>query len=443
MPAKLSTTRLFVARPQDLEDLADVLDAVQRAVSSACRRLEGDTATTRFSDTASSTAGDRLRSRCNRAVGGVARVGPSMAQTASEVRRAAHDAALADVAEVDLTIQQQILWWAGHRSARAWQRTARSVLLTGRLASDFARSPSQWGDEETFDQEGNRHGDLGETYTSRPVGRWSASSGRRTVSRALAMTGDGTMFGPDEFGLVTHNVDGPPGSHPGRFTVVLPGVVDLSRPQPGLDPRHRSVRDLDMAAAPSAAIGGAADPYAAMVAEALKQQGVPDNAAVNLVGHSYGAAAAMALAQSPTFNRRYNVRAVVAAGYYLDGDADSYRPLRPDTQSAVLMNDNDVVVMAEGLLLEQSVAPILAPLRGPIQARADVVRFDGGRSLFGHDPAHYADFVDEAEAETLLGLTERLEAEGFDQPGTVTAVDISVPETGGIPIHLASPAAAD
>lgn len=190
-------------------------------------------------------------------------------------------------------------------------------------------------------------GDLGQTGGREPrtpygpIGATPTERGRRLVQRALADTGDHRRVRTDEFGLVRLADD--------RYVVVLPGVVDLSRPDLGWSDRHRSVRDLDRAAVASSRSSAARDnPYAVFVHAGLVAARVPAGSELLIVGHSFGADTALDLAADPTFNGpgAFRVTHVVAAGYHSG-------PQLPDvaahTGVLVLQNHRDVAVIVEAI----------------------------------------------------------------------------------------------
>ncbi len=423
MSVEPTDARLYVARPHDLSNLAGDLDAVRQSTLGARSRLGRLTSNTTMCNADPAFRRGGFQSRHRRLVYSLDRFADHVGATAAFVARSATDAQSADSADSafdpgrHVTVHHKVAWWAGHTVARSWQRTARGAMAVVAL-SDVVSAGVRGLNRGPAPAEaaGHRPGDPDGTFTVRTVGAWPESTGRESMTRAVELTDDGTAIGPDEFAVVAHSKQGPTNG-PGRYTIILPGVVDLSRPQAGLDPTHRSVRDLDMAAAPSAAVGGVEDPYASMVAEALERIDIPVGAELALVGHSYGAAAAMVLAQDPAFNQRYDVSAVVAAAYYLDGEG----PHSATTNAVLLENKNDLVVAAEGFVFN--------PAGGRWAERSQVVRFSGGQSRLGHDPSHYGRFLavsDSAQVEKLAG---RFEADGFDQPGTLMAVDVSVPQS--------------
>ncbi|MFP5486990.1 MAG: hypothetical protein ACLGHQ_01610 [Acidimicrobiia bacterium] len=215
-----------------------------------------------------------------------------------------------------------------------------SLLALAGPATHTARSPD--GPAVAFS---SASGDVGGTARREPrtpyapVGATSVDRGRDVVLRALADTADLRQVRADEFGLVRLADD--------RYVVVLPGVVDLSRPDLGWSDRHRSVRDLDRAAIASSRSSAADNnPYARLVRAGLAIADVPAGSELLIVGHSFGADTALDLAADPTFNGvgGYRVTHVVAAGYH---SGPQLGDVAPGTEVLVLQNHRDVAVVVE------------------------------------------------------------------------------------------------
>jgi hypothetical protein len=187
---------------------------------------------------------------------------------------------------------------------------------------------------------------------------------RALLGRAFSDLDDECSIRADEFAVVRVSAE--------RWVVVLPGVVDLTAPRLGWDPDHRSVRDLDRAAIGSSRSTSTADnPYARSVAAGLDAAGVPNDAELLIIGHSFGADTALDLAADPGFNgpdgRR--VTHVVAAGYHSTPQLGDV----PDgTTVLVLRNRSDVVVLAE----EVGRSGIVDAVAERIDAVRSMLRFD-------------------------------------------------------------------
>lgn len=260
---------------------------------------------------------------------------------------------------------------------------------------------------------------------------------RHVLARALADTADGGQIRPDELQVVRLDT--------GRYIVVLPGVVDLSRPDPGWHSRHRSVRDLDQAAFGSSRSTRVQDnPYAEMAVDALTGVGVPTGAEIMLVGHSYGADTALDLAADAAFNgpSGYRVTHVMAAGYH---SGPQLTALPSTTAVLVLQNRRDVPVIVEAVgqaHVTDAAVEQLASLRSlaaadPLQAvrhQAASVGHQLGalRALGGHVSAHADDVTRAAVGVAITdaslvggGLTELLTLEPgvtSPSPGHVVSV---------------------
>lgn len=206
-------------------------------------------------------------------------------------------------------------------------------------------------------------GDLGGTYGSERRSPWlldpasAEGRGRDLVLRALTDTATSQRIRSDEFELVRMS--------DGRYLVILPGVTDLSSPDLGWSDANRSVRDLDRAAygsSRSTSVDG--NPYAQMVAQALRLSGVPVGTELVLVGHSFGADTALDLAADAGFNGAggYRVTHVVAAAYHSQPQLDR---VPSGTEVLVLQNRRDVPVIVEGIGA--------AHVTEAIEARVDLV----------------------------------------------------------------------
>lgn len=193
-------------------------------------------------------------------------------------------------------------------------------------------------------------GDPGGTFSSQarqpfhPLGATNADRGQAAIERTLADTGVGSQIQNDEFEVIRHNN--------GNYTLVLPGVIDLSKPHFGLDSHSQSVRDLDQTALGSSVTSRVdANPYAQMVRDYVldPKNNIPRGANVMLVGHSLGGDTVLDLASDPTFNNAktgVNVTHVVSAAYFNQPELDQ---VPASTQVLVLQNANDAAVIGEGL----------------------------------------------------------------------------------------------
>jgi hypothetical protein len=330
-------------------------------------------------------------------------------------------------------------------------------------------------------------GDAGGTTTSDvrapygPTGASPSARGQAALERTLADTAVSSQLQNDEFEVIQHDN--------GRYTLVLPGVIDLSQPHWGLDVHSQSVRDVDQFALPSSANASvASNRYAQMVKDYV-QANIPRGAEVMIVGHSYGADTAVDLAADPSFNNTetgVNVTHVVAAAYF---NQPQLGHVPPQTQVLVLQNANDGAVIGEGLgytvtearnaagrvagaardtagdllglgrsilrgdvggvldhggdLVNQA-QRVLSPETLPrpdalaligtgvrrLDAHTVVARFDGGNAGIGHHQSNYIDYLNGPGMAdpTVRGFMASVSQAGYTAPGETRAVDVSVPE---------------
>jgi hypothetical protein len=244
------------------------------------------------------------------------------------------------------------------------------------------------------------------------TGAADVDRGRGAVVRALEDTASPGQIQADEFEVVDHG-------H-GRYTIVLPGVTDLSNPQPGLNPHNRSVRDTDVAAARSASSTNLDDnAYARMVRDYITDT-IEPGASLAFVGHSFGADTAVDLAADPGLADAYRVSHVVAAAYHSEPQLDAV----PDGVAVlVLQNANDVPVLVEEIGHVPSVSQLLPRLRPNVVLE----EFEGGYQGMGHHQANYIDHLDAEPTPAVAAFFESWSRSGFADDGPVTAVDISVP----------------
>jgi hypothetical protein len=331
-------------------------------------------------------------------------------------------------------------------------------------------------------------GDPGGTYTSQarapflPVGGNSVDRGQAAIERMLVDTSVSSQIQNDEFEVIAHDN--------GNFTLVLPGVIDLSTPHLGLDSQSQSVRDIDQTALGSSVNSRvASNPYAQMVRDYVldPKNGIPRGANVMLVGHSLGGDTVMDLAADPTFNNAVtgvNVTHVVSAAYFNQPELDQ---VPASTQVLVLQNAKDVPVIAEGLgygvtevrnaagrvvagakntfndakrffgamlggdagealdaggdvvnRAQRAATPDALPLpdaaslvsTGVRQVDGHIVeaRFNGGSDGAGHRQTNYIDYVNGAgKSDPLVSnFYDSMDQAGYAAPGQTRAVDVSV-----------------
>ncbi|MDH3293486.1 MAG: hypothetical protein OER95_04090 [Acidimicrobiia bacterium] len=262
-------------------------------------------------------------------------------------------------------------------------------------------------------------GDPGGYLTSRRLpsfkidGNSAVERGRNAVIHGLEATATASRIRPDEFEIISHGN--------GRYTLVLAGVTDLSNPDQGLSPVHRSVRDIDQAAVRSAASSSVVDNRYAEYVMRYAVENVPEGAELSIIGHSFGADTAVDLAASPEFNgRRFVVTHVTAAAYHSEPQLGDV----PDgTNVLVLQNNKDVPVMVEELGHASSIGQMLPPSRDNIVIR----EFNGGWAGAGHHQDNYIDYVATTNDPVVGAFLAGLADHGYTSVGHARSVDISVP----------------
>lgn len=266
-----------------------------------------------------------------------------------------------------------------------------------------------------FTDPDSRSGDPGGRLTTRPSGTFGVAGaterdrGRAALVDAFEATASGRRIRSDEFQVIDHG--------DGNYTLVLPGVTDLTNPHAGFDPVDQSVRDTDQVAAVSAGSTGIdGNRYAQMVREYLQRADVPPGANLMIVGHSFGADTALDLASDPGFNGRdYHVTHVVAAAYYSQPQLPH---VQPGTDVLVLQNNKDVPVLAEQLGHTPT-----TPFGGTNGAIVD--RFSGGWAGAGHAQSNYIDHLNSGDP-GLDAYFASVAAAGYAAGGQATAVDVSI-----------------
>ena len=285
---------------------------------------------------------------------------------------------------------------------------------------------SQLTGEESARQAGPGN-DSGGAYTARSLPwfvdlGWGASHnnrGRHAITSALQLTSPGSAVARDEFAIIDHGL----GSNGmATYTVVLPGVIDLSNPYPGFDPVHASVRDLDQVAIHSALNTSVENNrFAQMVVQSLALHEIPLGANLMLVGHSFGADTALDLAADADFSRRYNVSHVVAAAY---DSVPQLAAVSPDIDVLVLQNEHDQVIGLEAA--HRAVAQ--GDESVSVNTFSHEVRyFAGGTGTdIGHHPDRYIAYVENTHDDELDRFLESVGAIGYAESGSAIAVDVSI-----------------
>lgn len=282
------------------------------------------------------------------------------------------------------------------------------------------------------------HGDRGGTLTAEvrtpfsPLGTTPFTLGAGIIAHALADTGDDEQVQVDEFQVIFHEN--------GKVTLVLPGVVDLSSPDYGLDDVHRSARDVDQYALPSSFNSRiSSNVYAQLIVQWLEAQVtngvIPAGTDVMIVGHSFGADTALDLAADPHVNGELvNITHVIPAAYHSEPQLDD---VVNGTQVGVLQNIYDLPVLVEGLGgdITGVVGTVLGPLVGVepmggegVPGQGFIAEFEGGFEGVGHHQNNYIDYVEsDGLPEVVVTMLTDIGRAGYGSPGITLAVDISVP----------------
>ena len=334
-------------------------------------------------------------------------------------------------------------------------------------------------------QRGDRGGTLSVESRDffKPVGDSDLERGRHLVTHGLSDTADPSQIQADEFQAILHDN--------GKVTLVLPGVIDLSKPHLGYDPEIRSARDVDQEAFSSLTSTDLADNnYALLVKQFVHTQ--VDNGVIALgtevlmVGHSFGGDTALDLASDPEFNGGLvNVTHVVSAAYHNEpqlGDVVN------GTQVAVVQNIYDVPVVTEevgydlltpwtidgaegvgrlgveageelveagahavnggGWVLEQSARPVnwmmgageskLPDVPTNIEIIGDqvtpthngfVYEFEGGFEGVGHHQNNYIEELNRPDLDPAIkDFLQDIGESGYGTSGSSLGVDVSLPE---------------
>jgi hypothetical protein len=256
----------------------------------------------------------------------------------------------------------------------------------------------------------------------------SRGSGRADIVEAFYGTGDIRRAENDEIEI--RKLDN------GRYIVVLPGVVDLTRGKLGEvgvnalrlhaagpwfeGEQPNTVRRMEYAIAESQDSSDTfANPYAARVMEQMERAGIPPGADVMLVGHSFGAYTAMELAGNDKFNSadgtssgyHVNVTHVVAAG----ADTNWKLPKLPDATNALILNNR----RDPAFVLEDPLVGDASPHNsGQVQ-----MEFNG---RLGHSPDNYAAWL--SDARDRPELNSWLDAAGGKYSAGGTSFSVKVPD---------------
>jgi len=348
----------------------------------------------------------------------------AMRRTARQFRAAS--ARLHDVSR-SLGSRFFVVGWSGaeaDRARRDWEGESAPALLRivrflDELAAEFERQAAEQQSASTVRDDRTGRLGFGSTvsvpdsgmYTvedRRPVSFEAPVDGRAAVVTALEGLADPGRIAFDEIEIRSLTN--------GRFIVVLPGVTDLSdgvgefvdgvrdRGLLGVDDAARdadrywssndapTVRKMRYAIDAATSDDSTVNPYAIATLRALEVAGVPAGAEVMLVGHSFGAYAAMDLAADPAcysdgFGRpsyQVDITHVVATGAETDW---RLHELPVSTAALIVNNRLDVVYRTEDVLHRNA---------GPEHQRQVEKDFWGGRDGYGHDESNYVAWIRDA-----------------------------------------------
>ncbi len=277
--------------------------------------------------------------------------------------------------------------------------------------------------------------------------------GRQLLTRALDDTSNPDQILQDEFEVFFH--------HNGNLTIVLPGVIDLSDPQRGLDPETATLRDLDQHAIASATSTGVEDNgYARRViewTETMIETGIiTPGTPTTIVGHSFGGDTAFDLTSDSYFNGELlNVTHAISAGY----DSQPQLEHLPEHTSALAIgNIFDMVLLGERLArnggratdrttyeaVERGINATTQPLNrfrvnkipelnllgeevittAPNGLLAD---FEGGITGAGHHQDEYINYIERVDDPNVAAFLATLDDTGFTNDAIAVSVDISQP----------------
>lgn len=267
-----------------------------------------------------------------------------------------------------------------------------------------------------FDDSAN--GTPGGSLTSRSTeifrtdGTNNTEKGTAAVSQSLSDTINSELIREDEAQLIKHDN--------GTYTLVLPGVTDLSSPNFGLNEHHDSSRDTNRAATKSAASTDVEDNEYALLIREFVAENVPTGSKVAIVGHSFGADTALDLSADPVFNgEMVQVTHVVAAAY---DSGPQLSAVQNNTEVLTLRNNKDVVVIAENLGHLDTIKETCDENSPKHHEKT----FSGSWKGAGHHPDNYADYVEQTDDTEVNDFMASWADNGYAASGQKQSFDVSM-----------------
>lgn len=335
-----------------------------------------------------------------------------------------------------------IAGWVGPTSIRFkgqwWPTNRRSIAAAATGLSDFAKLALENARQQREASDAQAGGPRRRGGSVVPFERRENHEPKGSQPRVESMENileRGSRLQPGTFEILRVS-DNPP-----RYIVNLRGI-EFSLGDPKTQPHLQ-----DMDAATAARLTGN-DAYAERVKLEMQRAGIPAGAEVMLVGHSYGAIAAMNIASDTSFNRtsgdgyHVNVTHVVAAGA---GVRDWVDDPPAHTDVLLALNRNDAVA-ANIQVADFGIQGVKEAFRNPITAfindvfditdtRSEeygdgrrVMEFSTNDGALGHDYSNYIKGFESADSDVQFWL-EDVDKLYFTGGGTMQATTVSVPDS--------------
>lgn len=329
--------------------------------------------------------------------------------------------------------------WTGHDAdhfQEAWAQIRAQLLRVDDQFAELAQVIDRQADEQERASAGSDPGRLGNRMYGFGSRQGPQPQGRMTVLSAIMDLDNPDRIGPGQIGI--RQLDN------GNYVVILPGVEDLSSSLDNfgqgaavgapfgagpaavtgteavideiMDPSG-SIRDMRYAI--PASMGGS-NAYADAVRAAMQDAGIPAGANVMVVGHSYGAYAAVDLASDSSFNNTngpgyyVNITHAVAIGADTDWDAGD---IPPGTNLLIANNRFDAAYQAE--------VPLHHGVYTDLPDNVTRIDFNGGNAGWGHDPQNYSDWFATAEDRDNLKSFWNSVGDNYAGPGYQRTVGVS------------------